>query len=222
MKLLLIATLFAFVMPASLYAQTPANNASAPKAEPADRQGNIDKLMAPVAGPSPMEGLVGVVLSTKDKDVKLESIPGSIGYTYAFVTALIFADFPDQHASVRITDPRPTIHIKLGVNPKGRVYLVKTEVNPKTDNRSVKLGHSGFGSFSGIQTPDAKWSIAVTMTQGNPGDWTLVPTADLAPGEYGVFTGPGAVMNAQPGATGGELYDFGVDTPPRETQTPSH
>ncbi len=216
MKSILGAGFAMLVLPALLLAQTPPHNAVAPhqQAAPKDREGNVDKLLSPSAGPSPAEGLVGVVLSTKNKDTKLESLPGSIGMTYAFVTELIFADFPDQHAAVRITDLRPTIHLKLGVNPKGRVYLVKAEVNQKTDNRSVKLGHSGFGSFSGMQAPDTEWTVPVTITQGALGDWTLTPKADLVPGEYGVFTGAGAIMNAQSAASGGELYDFGVDVAP--------
>ena len=208
------------VVPALLLAQAPTPQpagsvAATQQPGPADRQANIDRLMTPAAGPTPEQGLVGVVLSTKDKDVRLEPLPGSMGATYAFVTALIFASFPEKHASVRINDAQPAIHAKIGVNPKGRLYLVKLEVNERTNNRSVKIGHSGFGSFSGMQSPDEKWTVPVTMLQGAPGDWTLTPSAPLVPGEYGLYTGPGAVMNSQPGASGGELYDFGVDPKPQ-------
>lgn len=154
--------------------------------------------------------LDGVVLSAKaEGDRRLQPLPGSFSTTYAFVTMLMFMDFVDQHAALRTTDHRPVLHLKIGVNPKGRVYLVKAESNPKTDNRSVKLGHSGFGSIGNMSTPDAKWIVPATVEAEGPGIWRVTPDADLAPGEYGVFT-PNLAGNTQVPASG-DLYDFGVD-----------
>lgn len=212
MKRLLGCLLLA--VPGLLAAQTPATSAPAAASTIAARQDRVQQLLAPDSGPSPSAGLLGVVLSTQDKDVKLEPTAGTIGTTYAFVTALIFADFPGLHASTRIADAKPTIHILIGGNPTGRVFLVKAQTNERTDNRSVKLGHSGFGSFSGLNAPDAKWSIAYTATEGQPGNWTLTPTAELAPGEYGIFTAAGTPAGGLI-AAGGVLYGFGVDSAPR-------
>ena len=154
--------------------------------------------------------LDGVVLSTKTGgDVRLQALPGSFSTTYAFVTVLMFMNYQDQHASVRTTDARPSLHLKIGVNPKGRVYLVKVESNPKTNNRSLKIGHSGFGSVGSMTAPDSKWAISSTVTQESPGIWKLVPDSDLASGEYGVFT-PSLAGSMQVPASG-DLYDFGVD-----------
>ncbi len=153
--------------------------------------------------------LDAVVLSAKDSDQRLESLPGAFSTTYAFVTVLMFIDFPDQHATVRITDTRPVLHLKIGANPHGRVYLVKTEINPKTNDRSVKLGHSGFGSVGGMTNPDAKWVVASTVTQDGNGIWKLVPDAPLAKGEYGIFTPNVIAGTAMPAS--GVLYGFGVD-----------
>lgn len=153
--------------------------------------------------------LDGVALSAQGVDQRLQPIPGSFSTTYAFVTMLMFMDYPDTHASVRIKDSHPTLHLKIGVNPRGRVYLVKAESNAKTGNRSVKLGHSGFGSIGGMTAPDTKWTIAATITEEAPGIWKLVPDAPLAPGEYGLFT-PNQAGGMQVPASG-QLYDFGVD-----------
>jgi hypothetical protein len=153
--------------------------------------------------------LDGVVLSSASGDVRLQPMPGAFSTTYAFVTVLMFMDYQGQHATVRTTDKHPTLHLKIGTNPKGRVYLVKTEINAKTDNRSVKIGHSGFGSVGGMTAPDSKWLIPCTMTQDSPGIWKLVPDAPLAAGEYGVFT-PTVAGGMQIPASG-DLYDFGVD-----------
>lgn len=175
-----------------------------------DRQSQVDQMLAPDTGPAAYQGVLGAVLSTKDADTKLTALPGTIGSTYAFVTALIFASFPGLHADTRIKDTRPVIHLMLGGSPAGRVYLVKLAVNSRTADRSVKLGHSGFASFSGVNVPDAKWSIPYTAAETKPGEWALTPSADLAPGEYGVFVGVGTMASGIAGS-GGELYGFGVD-----------
>lgn len=212
MKRLLGCLLLA--VPGLLAAQTSATSAPMTASTVAARQDRVEQLLAPDSGPSPSAGLLGVVLSTQDKDVKLEPTAGTIGTTYAFVTALIFSDFPGLHASTQIADAKPTIHIMIGGNPTGRVFLVKVQANEKTDNRSVKLGHSGFGSISGMNAPDAKWNIPYTTTEGQPGNWTLVPNADLAPGEYGIFTAAGTPAGGLI-AVGGVLYGFGVDSSPK-------
>lgn len=178
-----------------------------------DRQAQVEQMLtAPDAGPPMYAGVLGAVLSSKDADTKLTALPGTIGSTYAFVTALIFASFPGLHADTRITDPDPSLHVMMGGDPAGRVYLVKLAVNDRTNDRSVKLGHSGFASVSGVTAPDAKWAIPYTATQVKPGEWTLTPKAPLAPGEYGVFVGVGTMASGIAGP-GGELYGFGVDPP---------
>ena len=170
-----------------------------------------DKIAAMLndAPPPATTTLDAVVLSSKNGDIRLQAQPGTFSTTYAFVTVLFFVDFQEKAATTRITDPRPALHLKIGANPKGRVYLVKAESNPKTNNRSVKIGHSGFGSIGGMTAPDAKWVIPASITQGGPGIWTITPDSDLKPGEYGIFT-PTVAGSMQVPATG-DLYDFGVD-----------
>lgn len=167
-------------------------------------------MLAPDAGPSASQGVIGVVLSGSNTNAKLEPQSGSIGTTYAFVTALIFADFPDLHASVRTTDTRPVVHLLLGGEPSGRVFIVKVNANERTNNRSVKIGKAGFASYSGITQPDPDWTIPYSAQQSKPGYWTLTVNAPLSPGEYGVFVPPG-VMAGGTSSPGGALYGFGVD-----------
>lgn len=199
---------------ALLFVPLLALSQSPPPAASSTRASNVDKLLEPDAGPPPSAGVLGVVLSSRSTDQKLDPVPGTIGSTYAFVTALIFSDFPGLHADVRVTEPKPTIHVLLGGSPNGRVFLVKAQSNDKTGNRSVKIGHSGFGSVSGLNAPDAKWNVPYTATQDSPGHWTLTPVEPLLPGEYGIFVPMGVPASGTYGS-GGALYGFGVDSTSR-------
>lgn len=154
--------------------------------------------------------LDGVVLSANPGgDVRLQPLPGTFSTTYAFVTVLAWMNYQDLHSSVRTTDKRPTLHLKMGANPKGRAYLVKVESNKKTANRSLKVGHSGFGSVGDLSAPDRDWVVEASLSEESPGIWKMTPNSDLAPGEYGVFA-PNAAGSIQVAASG-NLYDFGID-----------
>jgi hypothetical protein len=152
--------------------------------------------------------LDGVVLVDAKGDHKITYTPGNFSHTFAFVTALFYADFPDKHADLRIVGNAPTIWIRIE-NPKGRVFLAKAKVNERTQNRSVKMGRSGYGSVSSVMIPDSDWTIPFTSTERGEGLWELSPKEPLKPGEYGIFAS-GMSAGAPVGA-GGVLYDFGVD-----------
>ncbi|MBI1751873.1 MAG: hypothetical protein HY014_05430 [Acidobacteria bacterium] len=153
--------------------------------------------------------LEGAALSDGKGDHKLTSIPGNFSHTFAFVTALFYADFPDQHAEFRAAGNTPTIWIRIDTNPKGRVFLVKAKVNERTQNRSVKVGRSGFGSVSSIMVPDSDWTVPFTSKDHGDGLWEITPKAPLKPGEYGIFAS--AMASGAPTGGGGILYDFGID-----------
>lgn len=153
--------------------------------------------------------LQAVVLSSKSGDVRLQSTPGQFSAVYAFITLLFYLDAPDEHSAVRIADARPTLHLKIG-NPKGRVYFVRLESNNKKGTRSLKIGHSGFGSAGGFAAPDPEWVVPAGITQESDGIWKITPNSDLNPGEYGVFASTFATGGNQPAAAG-DIYDFGVD-----------
>lgn len=169
---------------------------------------SVSALLNDTAAP-PTVTLDAVVLSTTAGDTRLQPTPGAMGTRYAFVTVLMFLDFPEKRADVRIAEKRPTLHLKMEANPTGRVYLVKAETNERRNNRAVKLGRSGFGSISDMTVPDTDWVVPATVAAGGTGVWSLVPSQDLAPGEYGVFTAN--VMGGMQIPGSGSLYAFGVD-----------
>ncbi|MGC1549414.1 MAG: hypothetical protein WA777_12865 [Rhodanobacter sp.] len=181
----------------------PSSSATTPAAS---REAAVAALLKPIDGVTYLpDSVVGMALSTTDQDLHMEPTAGALASTNAWVTVLFYADFPGQHAKMQIADAHPSIHIKLGSNPEGRVFLVKTESNVKTDNRSLKMGRSGWGHASSATTPDKDWIVSSAVKEDSPNLWTLTPTADLAPGEYGVF-----VARAGSGTLSGDLYDFAV------------
>ena len=157
----------------------------------------------------PSTEVLGVVLTSDAEPVKLESYGGTLSYTYAFVTALMFLDFPGQHASSRTHSARPVLHVRVEADPTNRMYLVRAESNKRTDNRSVKIGHSGFGSISGMSAPDTEWAVPFTVQRESEDVWTITPTQDLKAGEYGLFVP--TVANGTQVPANAQLYGFGID-----------
>jgi hypothetical protein len=153
------------------------------------------------------EALDGAVLVDRKGDHKLTYTPGNFSHTFAFVTALFYSDFPDMHAELRTIGSMPTFWVRID-NPKGRVFLVATKVNERTNNRSVKMGRSGYASVSSVMTPDSDWTIPFVAKDRGEGLWELTPKEPLKPGEYGIFA---SAMSAGVPSPGGVLYDFGVD-----------
>ena len=146
-------------------------------------------------------GTVGgtVTLSTKDRNIVLHSIAGTMSTTFAYVTSLIYANFPGLKADARIQDSRPTLLVRFPNSPKGRFYLVSAEVDTKNNVRSVKQGNSGMFSHKNLGAPDSDNQIDYDVTQQGQDTWLLTPKKDLKPGEYGLW------MSMQ------EFYDFGID-----------
>jgi hypothetical protein len=159
----------------------------------------IDTPMGAMAIPGTDDMLVRLV--TKDKTTDLTSIAGHMGTTYAFFTVLIYMDYPNLKADLRIRDRRPYILVQSRKSPQGRIFLVHCESNQGDNNRSVKMGRSGMYTSSGFGAPDSDsdWTVPAEVKAVQPGLWRMDPKSDLKPGEYGVW-GPGS-----------ELYDFGVD-----------
>jgi len=140
-----------------------------------------------------------VTMDTTSGEVRLRGMNGSVSSRWAFVTTLMFNDYPGTAASVRTHDARPTFTVYSANNPEGSIYLVKLTVNGGDQNRSLKMGNSGFGSFKNAGAPDKDNQIPYeAKAVGNGNEWKLTPTKDLKPGEYGVLYG--------------SLFDFGVDS----------
>lgn len=193
MKTALIAALLAFAAGAT--AQTPAPS-------------TIDQLLASTPA---SQGVVGIVVDTGSNPEKLSATPGTINAVYAFITVLYFADFPELSASVSVSGAAPTIYVAMANSPAGRLYLVRAKVNPKDNDRSVKVGHSKFASFAGLSVPDPDWCIPFTVKEVKPGEWAITPNAPLKAGQYGVFVPKGINIDGAPNdAAGGSLFGFGV------------
>jgi hypothetical protein len=152
------------------------------------------------AGIPTMSDVGTVKLITQDHaEFELRSSAGNISTTYAFVTMLVYCNYPGLKADARIQDRRPTLLVKSGRSPKGRLYLVSATVDSHNGVRSVKLGNSGFGRAKNIGAPDSDNQVEYDVVAEGADTWRLTPTKDLRPGEYGLWD----QMH--------EMYDFGID-----------
>lgn len=170
----------------------------------------ISKMLQAPTGPSPSAGVIGVVVSSDGNNQKLVPTPGTIDGVYAFVTVLFYADFEGLHATAQAASPAPTLYVLTGFQPDGHVFLVRTKINPKDNNRGVKIGHAKFASYSGVKLPDPDWTIPYTAKETSPGEWAITPSKPLTPGEYGLFVPSGTPASGPNNSNGGALYGFSV------------
>lgn len=198
MKRLLVAAAIALVCAAAFAQQAPSSAEA------------ISQMLQAPAGPSPSAGVIGVVVSADGNNQKLAPTPGTFNSVYAFVTVLFFADFQGLNASVQADSPTPTLYVLAGFQPDGHVFLVRTKVNPKDGNRSVKIGRAKFASYAGVRVPDPDWTVPYTAKQVSPGEWALTPSKPLDAGEYGLFVPSGTPASGPNTSTGGALYGFSV------------
>lgn len=170
-----------------------------------------DELAEPVAAPrASFEPGTAIFVTASERTQKLTSVPGTLGRTWAYWVVLFWADFPGMHADLRLNDPRPVFTVAMEQTPKHRLFLAKCRTNTGDRNRSVKMGRAGVFTYKGLSAPDEDWTIPFEAAEIKPGLWKLTPSRDLAPGEYGWFSGMAAAY-ATKGNPAGELFDFGVD-----------
>lgn len=165
---------------------------TAPAEPPAQKQ--VVEVQGVHLGPS------DVVLCTKDGNLKLQSIQGSPSSTYAYVTVLMYMDYPGLRADHRIQDRRPSVLILSDSKPTGRYFFVRTKPDKGDNVRSVKMGRMKMFAVNSLGSPDKDWTIDDEVKEEKPGVWRLTPKQDLKPGEYGLWVGPQ-----------GEMFDFAVD-----------
>jgi hypothetical protein len=137
-------------------------------------------------------------LSTRDGDYELKPLAGSLSSTYAYVKMLHFMNYPGLAAKLRVHDRRPSVLVATDTDPRNRYFVVKTEVNGKDGDRSVKIGSGGLFRSKGLNQPDEDWTLEYQANEEKPGVWRLVLRNDLEAGEYGVYCN-------------GNLYEFGLD-----------
>jgi hypothetical protein len=155
--------------------------------------------MSPSGAPGMADARVKLSANDHD-DVILQSVAGTMSTTFAYVTTLIYANFPGLKADAHIQDNRPVFFVRSAQSPRGRVYLVSAEVDSTNNVRSVKMGNSHmFGAKNiGAPDPDNQIDCDAVAVEGTD-TWRLTPKKDLKPGEYGLW------MSMQ------EMYDFRVD-----------
>jgi hypothetical protein len=142
---------------------------------------------------------IEVRLAAKEGDFDLKPLAGSLSSTFAYVKMLHFMNYPGLSAKLRIRDRRPSVLIAADSDPRNRYFVVKTEVNDKDNDRSVKIGSGGMFRNRGYDQPDEDWTVEYQANEEKPGLWRLVLRGDLeAGGEYGIYHD-------------GNLYEFGVE-----------
>lgn len=141
---------------------------------------------------------------------RLDSVPGTLGRTWAYFATLFWADFPGMRAEVRVRDAKPEFLVAMDRTPRNRIFLVACRTNRGDRNRSVKMGQAGVFTYKGLQAPDMDWVVETEVREEKPGLWRIVPRAPLKPGEYGLFSGAAGAQETK-GSPAGELWEFGVD-----------
>src|SRR5690348_9631334 len=76
------------------------------------------------APPMTSQGVIGVALGSESPQ-PITATPGAMNTVYAFVTVLMFADFPGLHAAIVATTPRPVLYVKSARNPTDALFLVR-------------------------------------------------------------------------------------------------
>jgi hypothetical protein len=155
---------------------------------------SADGAQRAAAPPSPVKLVAG------DQTIALSSLMGQGSSTFAYVTVLLWQNFPGLRASVRITESSPSFLIASDHDPRSRFFIVRLDVNDEDGDRSLKMGRSGAFSFRAGTNPDSDWTFPFDSTEEKKGLWRVTLRKPLKPGEYGVY-----VVQSQ------ELYDFGVD-----------
>ncbi len=84
--------------------------------------------------------------------------------------------------------------------------FVLAKLSAKKDERELIVGEFGaFGASTGTRSKD---TVALKIEKVAPGVYKVTPEGHVAPGEYCFFYAGGATAL---GASGGKLFDFGID-----------
>ena len=151
---------------------------------------------------------IAATLQTKDGELSLALKRGLLTSKGFGMFRLRFIDFPETHARIRTSDPRPAVVLSSNTHPQSHVFLVKLDSNPKDNDRSLKIG-SMKAAFARegtrLMEPDHDWTLSYTVVELGETSYRIEPDENLESGEYGLFIGYGRAT-----ASSG-LFDFGVD-----------
>lgn len=149
-----------------------------------------------------------VLLKGAGVEQKLGVKVGTFRAAGAFFVVLFYMDFAGNVATERTKERKPVLSVPTKDDPAKSYFLVKlTSDSASGGSRSLKIGSAGStlsvavtGKTGDILVPDADWTRPFEAKLEGEGRWTLVPSKQLEPGEYGLW-------DSQNGA----LSEFGVD-----------
>jgi len=129
------------------------------------------------------------------------------------------------HAALQLNVRKPVFYFyfentKAGLGETRNVatspnefVLAQLESKDKDKLRQLVVGQ--FNAYTGGQYgPEDKACRGITPTKLAPGIYKVVPTDDLADGEYAFFYGGNAIFGSGVTTSGGKLFDFGVSNGP--------
>ena len=139
--------------------------------------------------------------------------------TYGISKAKWKAVVKGPHASLRLTERRPTFYFYFeekagglsqagglsgGASSPNEFLLARMEA--KSAERELVIGQVGaFGASTGARSKDL---VPVDVQKVRSGVYMVQPQNDMEPGEYGFYY---AGSTQAMGATGGKLFDFGIN-----------
>lgn len=150
-------------------------------------------------------GQSGIALRNPNGDAAMSMVIGSVRQSGVFPVLKIYSDIDGARSAVRTHEHRPVLIVREPEDPSKKYVLVSLKADDSGGRRALKM-MSGAKllktAFTGKvdYAPDADWTFAFTAKQQESGVWQLAPTADLEPGEYGLWDLQGMA-----------LASFGID-----------
>lgn len=138
------------------------------------------------------EAQSSVALRTAGGDAALAMVAGTVRRSGVFPVLKIYSDIDGAHSTVRTNQPRPHLLVREPADPSRKYLLVTLEPDEAGNLRALKM-MSGTKlmktAFTGKvdYAPDTDWTLEFTAEQDTPGVWTIRPSSDLKPGEYGLW-----------------------------------
>src|ERR1043165_368377 len=117
----------------------------------------------------------GVRLVTGERTYDLMSIAGAESSTFAYVTMLLWNNYPGMHAEVRTKDRDSYILLQSDKSPTGPYYTVRLVSTKGTSDRAVKVGGDGLSRPRSMGAPDDPGRMPFEVAQEREGLWGLKP-----------------------------------------------
>ena len=146
-----------------------------------------------------------VVLSSKNGDIELKSIEGTLKqYVAPFVGLRRYVEFSPKAATTRVKDDQPTILVTSDRDPSTTCSYVK--IYHDNNNRWIDLESPGHWGGSISNKPYGECLMKYSVKEEKPGVWGFKPDGTLAADDYGLYC-----FNGQAEGSLYILYEFGID-----------